>query len=298
MKHILMLTVLVALFGCGGPRDEAQHETPSQGSMTIYCDDQVMPLMRTEVAAYDSIYPNVHLTLVSISAREAVVKLLSGESKLIVIGRRLADDEKALVTKYNIPYGEYEIAKDALAVIVNRSNPIDTLSVGTIKSIFDGSVSTWKKIRTDVPRPIKTVVPAPGSSSYLTFIAQVMKSDIKSAGAVTDSAQQMLEIVRHDEGAIGVLDWNQVSRDTTVRVIRVAGVDSTGAATPYTLLHPAYIHLKKYPLLHSVYGYTTEGHPALAKGFMAYVCNAEGQRIALDQGLVPATQIIRLREPE
>lgn len=298
MKFLVVFLCAAVFAACGGRQEEAPKETPSQGSLTIYCDEQVMPLMRAEVAAYDSIYPQVHLSLVPVSAREAVVKLLSGESKLIVLGRRFVDAERALTTKYNLTYGEYEIAKDALAVVVNTRNSVDTMSVEQLKEIMLGTTRNWSSVRTGMNVPLKVVVPKPDASSYVHLVDGVTRVDLKTADVVCDSAGQLLAAVRANAGAIGVVDWNCVWNDSSVRVLRLAGTDSTGAAMPAAMLHPAYIHLKKYPLLHSVYGYTTEGHPALAKGFMAFVCNAEGQKIALAQALVPSTQIIRLREPD
>lgn len=256
--------------------------------------------MAAEVAAYDSIFPNVHLTLVPLNARDAVVKLLSGETKLVVLGRRFLEDEQALVAKYNVVYGEYEIAKDGLAVIMNKRNPVDTMSVGVLRGILSETHQMWGG---EPPAsyhanafPIRVAIPNSKSSAYRHLLDGVTHADVKSADLVCDSVQQLLADIRKNEGAVGVADWNAVWNDTTVKVLRIADVDSAGTLGAYALLHPAFIFRKTYPLRHSIYGYTTEGRPALAKGFMAFVCNADGQRITLNQQLVPATQIIKIRE--
>lgn len=264
--------------------------------------------MQTEVVAYDSIYPHVHLMLAPVNARDAVVQLLSGKTKLIILGRAFSDDERKLIQKYNFQLGEYEIAKDAMAVIVNKSNPLDTIRISTLRELLlEGSVPTDAKERTNISwsslgvhfnQIITTVIPAPASSVFGYVTSQITGEQLKSANIVCDSAQQVVGAVRRYPGAIGFIDWDYVSGDTSVKVLRVAGMDSTGAPGNFYMLHPAYIYLKKYPLLHSVWGYTSEGKPALAKGLLAFVCNAAGQRIALDRQLVPVTQIIRLKEPE
>ncbi len=301
------LCMCVAMVACSGNQQNQPQDSPSEGSLTIYCDEYVMPLMQHEVAAYDSIYPNVHLTLVPTTARDAVVQLLSGKTKLSIIGRAFTDEERKLIEKYHLPMGEYEIAKDAMAVIVNKSNPLDTIRIASLKNILlpkdstkstTTAVTSWKSLGVKFDKLVSTVVPVPGSSVYGYITDQITGEPLKSANVVCDSAEKVVSAVREYPGAIGFTDWDYVSSDTTVKVLRLAGVDSTGAQGNFIMLHPAYIYLKKYPLLHSVYGYTTEGRPALAKGFMAFVCNAAGQRLALDQKLVPVTQIIRLKEPE
>ncbi|HET7152756.1 MAG TPA: substrate-binding domain-containing protein [Candidatus Kapabacteria bacterium] len=299
-----ILLICVAIVACTGNKQSQPQDSPSEGSLTIYCDEYVMPLMTKEVEAYDSIYPNVHLTLVPTTARDAVVQLLSGKTKLSILGRAFTDEERKLIEKYHLPVGEYEVAKDAMAVIVNRANPLDTIRLSTLKMILlpkdtlKAASISWRSFGGKYDKLVSTVVPAPASSVYGYIIDQITNEQLKSANIVCDSAEKVVSAVREYPGAIGFTDWDCVASDTTVKVLRIAGVDSSGAQEKFVMLHPAYIYLKKYPLLHSVWGYTTEGRPALAKGFMAFVCNADGQRLALEQKLVPVTQIIRLKEPD
>ena len=39
------------------------------------------------------------------------------------------------------------LALDGLAVIVNKSNPIDSLSKDSVKKIFTGDITTWEKVK-------------------------------------------------------------------------------------------------------------------------------------------------------
>ncbi|HZV13114.1 MAG TPA: substrate-binding domain-containing protein, partial [Candidatus Kapabacteria bacterium] len=267
--RIVALCLCIALFACTGNQQNQPQDSPSEGSLTIYCDEYVMPLMQQEVAAYDSIYPKVHLTLIPTTARDAVVQLLSGKTKLSIIGRAFTDDERKLIEKYHLPVGEYEIAKDAMAVIVNKDNPLDTIRIATLKNILlpkdsaKASSMSWRSLGVKFDRFVSTVVPAPASSVYGFIVEQITGEQLKSANVVCDSANKVVGAVRQYPGAIGFTDWDCVSSDTTVKVLRVAGVDSTGAQGNFVMLHPAYIYLKKYPLLHSAWGYTTEGRPAL-----------------------------------
>ncbi len=300
----MFLLAGVFALSCSNGNNEKPEESPSEGSLTIYCDEYTMPLMQKEVAVYDSIYPHVSLTLVPTNSRDAVVQLLSGKSKLIILGRAFSDEERQLIEKYKIQVGEYEIGKDAMAVIVNRQNPLDSISIPALKELMLKSNVTpatsisWTSYGVHYNQPVTTVVPSPTSSVYGYVTGQITAEPLKSANIVCDSASQVVSAVRRNGGAIGFMDWDCVSSDTTVKILRVSAIDSTGNTGGAVLLHPAYIYLKKYPLLHSVWGYTTEGKPALAKGLLAFICNAAGQRIVLDQKLVPTTQIIRLKEPE
>ena len=39
------------------------------------------------------------------------------------------------------------LALDGLAVIVNKANPIDSLSKDSVKKIFTGDITTWEKVK-------------------------------------------------------------------------------------------------------------------------------------------------------
>src|SRR5262249_62152851 len=73
------------------------------------------------------------------------------ESKTIAIGMASRSITPEEVTKLNAlyqtnmlaPTNEHILALDGLAVIVNRANPINALSIDEIGRIFAGEVTNW-----------------------------------------------------------------------------------------------------------------------------------------------------------
>jgi ABC-type phosphate transport system substrate-binding protein len=297
LAHLCFLAV--CLVACERQQGDISRESASNGSLTFYVDEALTRLAEAEIAAYDSVFPAASLRMVTTTARDAVVKLLSGETKLILLGRPLLQDERDLVAKYSVTLGEYELARSAIAVIVNRRNPVDTMSVDMARAVFEGRVNSWSELGGGRNAGMTRIgMPSPATSTFQNLVGCLNGLNVTSADLVSDTLATLIALVRSELSAIAPVAWSAVSGDTTVKVLRISYRDSTGNPTTPVLLHPAYIHLKRYPLRHNVFGYTTEGHPALAKGFLTFMSNADGQRLALAQSLVPATQIIRLREPE
>ena len=64
---------------------------------------------------------------------------MQGKCDLAMSSRELESYEKELL--------EYEaFAKDGIAVIVNKENPLENLSLEQLKEIFDGSLKNWDEL--------------------------------------------------------------------------------------------------------------------------------------------------------
>jgi len=106
-------------------------------------------------------------------------------------------------------------------------------------------------------------------------------------------------------GLVGVL-WVDSAR-VPAKVLQVAETrkiqDSTFRVPPervgkFCTPHPANIYRNFYPLKRAIYAYTFGPLASFASGFGTFVATADGQRIFLEKGIVPATQKIRLKAPE
>ena len=119
-------------------------------------------------------------------------------------------------------------AQDEVAIIVNPSNPISTLSAGDLHRIFTGDKSTWPN-----GKHVLLVMAPPGSPEREVVLKNVYKmSEAEYAkyflqatftGAVSappkaaSSAAEMKQLVAGNPGAIGYL--KQQDADSSVKVL-------------------------------------------------------------------------------
>ena len=62
-----------------------------------------------------------------------------GTCDIGMASRELKDSEKEVLTGT-------QIAMDGIAVIVNKANPTENLTIDQIASIYNGSTTTWDKV--------------------------------------------------------------------------------------------------------------------------------------------------------
>lgn len=120
-----------------------------------------------------------------------------------------------------------KIARDALCVATNPSNPISNLSGEQIRAIFSGKVRSWNDVPgAKVSGPISLVVRTPASGSQDAFQQIFMGQNLRVAGSASQKASNGLvqQTLRRDKNAIGYLSFDFV-RGT--HPISYAGVSCT-----------------------------------------------------------------------
>ena len=96
-------------------------------------------------------------------------------------------------------------AVDRLAIIVNKQNPIATLTKAQFKDIAAGRTTNWKQLG-GADLPIKVITGTPTTATRLVVERQVLDGQPFAAGAteVRTTAEE-LKRVAHDPGAIGFI---------------------------------------------------------------------------------------------
>jgi phosphate transport system substrate-binding protein len=302
----ILLTAAFALLAwtsllCG-PNEE---ESPTRGNLVVTTAESVAPVMRDIVAEFNHLYTNAHITLVVSTSREAIVKLLNNEAKVIVSARSLNNEEQEVAKKYDLYVDSLRIAYDGIAAIVHPSNPINQLSLNELGQIVTGKVKTWRELSAkgkSLPE-IFVATGGPNTSEY-----EVMRTDIAKGGPLTtrlypcSTSTQVIELTAHRTEAIGFVGVGWLAGDSLkVKVLELGTdeyfTDSAGRQVRYFAPEQAHIYRGFYPLRRTIYVYSREKGFGLGAGFMTYVASVDGQRIVKNHGLVPATQKIRLVRP-
>ncbi len=197
----------------------------------------------------------------------------TGAADIGMSSRELRDDEKEL--------HEIEVARDGLAIIVHPSNPVDSLTIEEVKSIFVGEITTWEKF-TGQKKAITVVVREEGSGTRGAFQEMVMgKSRISRKAIVQDSNGTVREIVSRDPNAIGFISLGLVNK--SVKALALNGVKPTEQA----ILNREYRLVRPFLLL------TKEAPSGLVKEFIDFVLSEEIQELIHKEGLIPVKPVSR-----
>ncbi len=292
---IYLLSALL-LLGCNQSK-VTERDTPTSGNIHIAVDETYKSLADSEITVFHSIYGKSKITVDFLPEAYAVQQLLSDSARLIMIGRELnvQELEKFKKLKYDPKYTR--IAVDAIAAIVHPKNKTEILDMDQVRNILIGTMTKWED-----KGNIQVVLDNQGSGTISFLRDSILKGGNlgKSVFALKNN-QEVLEYVAKHENSIGFIGVNLISsfdKDanqqflSTIKPLGISRKSNDEAFEPYQ----AYIATRQYPLIRFANLVINEPYNGLGSGFGAFVASDKGQRIILKDGLVPATQPVRLIE--
>ena len=147
MKRVMFVafsvSALLALASCGG-------EKKPQGDpdlITVAIDETFKPVMEEEMHQFNLQYPEATFKQYYCSESQALQMFLDDSVRSCLATRQLSDKEKELLQNRSLNVMTERIATDAIALIVNRSNPDTLISTNDVYRIVTGQVTRWEQIK-------------------------------------------------------------------------------------------------------------------------------------------------------
>ena len=294
----------VILSGCGNSKPEKELSTPTSGTLKLSIDETLQPLAKEEIDAFVGEYRTAHIIPFYKPEAQAVTDFLKDSTEVIMLSRQLTPQENKVFEARELKTVTTKIAFDAIALVLNKSNPDTIFNYELINEIFSGKITDWKQIDTKKEGPINIVFDNKYSST-LRYMHEHFCKDGKlpSNWSALKSNPDVIDYVNQNKNALGVIGVNWISNYHTkaamtyndkVIVARIFPPDSAkGAGTAYGP-RPENIAQRFYPLYRDIYMISREGRSGLGAGLMSYVATDKGQTIILQAGLVPANAPVRL----
>ena len=107
------------------------------GKVVVSGSSSVTPVMEKLAEAYQKANTNVTVDVQQSDSSTGIKDAINGTSDIGMASRDISDDELSQGIK------SVTIAQDAIAVIVNKDNAVDDISMDEIKAIYTGSKTTW-----------------------------------------------------------------------------------------------------------------------------------------------------------
>jgi len=177
------------------------------------------------------------------------------------------------------------IAWDALAIIVNKKNKVNSLSTDQVKGIFKGTITNWKQLGGD-DEPIDLYVRNGKISgvgyAIRQYLFQNSDEDFISTHSVKSSGP-LEKAVEKIPNAIGITGVSSARR----RDVKIIGFDGKV---------PTYENLKegKYGLYRPLYLVSSPSPSKNVVAFIKYAQSEEGKEIIRHNGTVPYTDALPL----
>ncbi len=268
------------------------------GNFTSVGSDTLNNLMTLWAESYKRFYPNVNIQIQGAGSSTAPPALIQGASNFGPMSRTMKDEEiVAFEKKHGYKPTAVPVAIDALAVYVNKDNPIEGLSIPQVDAIFSSTrkcggqaeINKWGQLGMTgdwATRNIALYGRNSVSGTYGYFKEQALcKGDFSKRVAEQPGSASVVQSVT---GQIGAIGYSGIGYMTSgVRAVPLAKKDGE----PFYEATPENAVNKKYPLARVLYVYVNKRPnqplPPLEREFFKMVLSKQGQEVVVKDGFVP-----------
>jgi len=273
------------------------------GNLSSIGSDTMNNLMTLWAEGFGKFYPNVKLQIEGKGSSTAPPALISGSAQLGPMSRPMKGTEiDAFEKKFGYKPTGLRSSVDALAVFVNKDNPIKCLTFPQIDAIFSKSrrqgykedIKTWGQLRLTgdwANRPISLFGRNSASGTYGFFKEHAMKNgDYKDEVKEQPGSASVVQGVTVDRYAMGYSGIGY----TTAGVRAVSVAEKAGGACVEATAENSYAG--KYPLARFLFVYVNKvpgkGLDPLMREFVTFMFTREGQNAVIKDGYFPVPNSI------
>jgi phosphate transport system substrate-binding protein len=195
-------------------------------------------------------------------------------------------EEIAAAESNGIPPKQIVVARDAIAVVVHPTNPVDALTLEQISDIYTRKVTNWSELGGE-ERPIVLLSRESNSGTYVYFLENVVRLGDKESNLLFSpetllmpSSEGISAEVRQNPNAIGYDGLGYVTPDQ-----KLVAVAADNAAAP-VLPSVETVNDGTYPISRPLFMYTA-GEPSGAMDEYLDWILTQGQALVLELGFVP-----------
>jgi phosphate transport system substrate-binding protein len=226
--------------------------------------------------AYENKNPGSKFEIAAEGSSTGIAAIIDGTAHIGMSSRELKGKEKATAGANGVRLVKTVVANDAVAVIVNESNPLSQLTLKDVERIFTGDVTNWSAVG-GKSGGISGYTRNTSSGTYAFFQEFAMaKRDYGSATQKMAGNEQIATEVANNPNGIGYVGLAYVGAKG-LKVIAVDGV----------LPSPKTANDGSYTLARGLNCFTNGAPTGAAKKFLDFALTAPGQKIVASTGFVP-----------
>ncbi|MEN9897590.1 MAG: hypothetical protein RLZZ66_1239 [Pseudomonadota bacterium] len=267
------------------------------GNLSSVGSDTLANLMTLWAEEFNRAYPNVNIQIQAAGSSTAPPALTEGTSNLGPMSREMKDDElEAFESKYGYKPTAIPVAIDALAVMVNKDNPVKGLTMEQVDAIFsttlkcggtkeietwgDAGVSAWAS------KSMQLYGRNSVSGTYGYFKEHALcKGDFKNNVNEQPGSASVVQSVTSSANGIGYSGMGYTTSGVKMVALAKKGSTNYVEATPANAINGT------YPLARYLFIYVNKkpNQPLapLDGEFIKMVLSKTGQQVVIKDGYIP-----------
>ena len=261
---------------------------PERGVIQNTGSDTMVNVAQAWAEEYASVDPSVSVEVAGGGSGIGIAALINGTVDIANSSRHIGPQEveQARRNTGKEPR-EFMVGWDALAVYVNRNNPLEEITIEQLAGIYAeaGTITTWSQLGVQMPRGADEIIRVSrqsNSGTYEYFREAILGKghDFKLGSRDMQGSKDVVELVAKTPQAIGYSGMGYVTPE--VKMLRVARKAGEPAVAPT----PEHTVTRRYPIARPLLMYTLGEPTGAVKKYMDWVHSPAGQKIVLQAGYV------------
>jgi len=307
LKNFLMVLILFAFAGQNAMAQAIKVDSRIphykktrgiRGNANSIGSDTMNNLMTLWLEAFRKYYPMVNIQIEGKGSSTAPLALISGTAQFGPMSRRMKHKElDAFEKKYGFKPTTIRTSLDALAVFVNKDNPLTCLPLEKVDAIFSKTrkrgypedITTWGQLGLKgewANQPISIYGRNSASGTYGFFKEHTLKKgDYKDQVKEQPGSASVVQGITEDKYGIGYSGIGY--RTSGVKILQL----SRKAGAPCYDGSYKNVISRKYPLARYLYlnvvKAPTKPLNPMVREFLKFVLSYEGQKIVIKDGYLP-----------
>jgi len=287
LRSILLVAIAAASLSACAPPSPSGQPPAAVYSIQNVGSDTIVNLALAWAETYQGEHPDVRIAVTGGGSGTGIAALINGTVDIANASRQIKKEEVDRAQANHIAPVEHTVARDAIAVIVHPSNPVERLTLEQISDIYTGKITNWKQVGGE-NRPIVLLSRESNSGTHVFFLEQVIRlGDPKSTALfapdtlLLPSSEGITAEARQNPNAIGYDGLGYVTPE--VKVLAV-GRKPEG---PFVLPSIESVNSNAYPIARDLYMYTAGKPAGQIEKYLDWIASPAGQEIVAQLGFVP-----------
>jgi phosphate transport system substrate-binding protein len=246
----------------------------ASNQITIKGSTTVLPIAQRTAEVFMNKNSQIDISVGGGGSGVGIAALVDGTTDIADASRAIKDKELKKAVSNGITPKAHVVAMDGIAVIVNNSNSLSSITISQIKDIYTGKISNWSEVGGSGGQ-IVVISRDSASGTYEAFNKLALnKARVRADALLSASNQAVAQTVARTPGAIGYVGLGYITG--SVKAVTVNGVECTKTT----------VLTGEYPLARPLFMYTNGKPKGVVKAYMDFVLSKEGQQLVEKEGYV------------
>ncbi|MCW3113317.1 MAG: hypothetical protein JWR18_1713 [Segetibacter sp.] len=288
MKNWKFIILLFFITSCGTQTAEnKKKQDDNNTTLRISVDESFRPVLAEEIKVFEAAYPTTKVIVEYKPEADCLRDLEKDSTKVVIVSRELNREETRYYDNkigFKPEFGQ--LAKDAIAVVVNNENPDSSFSVGQLVELLSGKSNSSLKVAID--------------GNTATSTVRYLKDSLLRGGAFgknitgAKNSEDLINYIATTPSAVGFVgvSWmtnpQSSQQEQAIAKVKMALIECKNCEAG-TFARPSQqtITFRQYPLVRGLYYVLKENYPGLGSRFVDFLSTERGQLIFRRALLVP-----------